>query len=149
MAAKTASPAGFVRAAAASAGSALASGCDLVYLPDFKQRALPRFLERAFTLGEVRATLDKADSLASLAARWAAKEAAYKAFSQLAVSHSLDPLGLAVFRDYEVVSQGRAPRLVLHRRPLAIAEELHLQVALSLTHDGDYAAAFVVLGPLK
>jgi holo-[acyl-carrier protein] synthase len=143
------SQAGFANAAASSAGSALAAGCDLVYLPDFKERALPRFLERAFTLGEVRDSLGKADSLASLAARWAAKEAAYKAFSQLAVAHSLDLLGLAVFRHYEVVSQGRGPQLSLLGRPLAVAEELRVHVSLSLTHDGDYAAAFVVLGLLK
>jgi holo-[acyl-carrier protein] synthase len=146
--AKTASAAGFAQAGALSAHSALAAGCDLVYLPDFKDRALPRFLERAFTLREVRDTLGRADSLASLAARWAAKEAAYKAFSQLALANGVDPLGLAVFRHYEVVSEGRGPCLKLHGRPLAISEELRVQVSLSLTHDGEYSAAFVVLGLL-
>jgi holo-[acyl-carrier protein] synthase len=138
----------FAQAGALSAQGALAAGCDLVYLPDFKDLALPRFLERAFTLREVRDTLGRSDSLASLAARWAAKEAAYKAFSQLAVARGLDPLGLAVFRHYEVVSQGRGPQLRLHGRPLAITEELRVQVSLSLTHDGEYSAAFVVLGLL-
>jgi holo-[acyl-carrier protein] synthase len=123
----------------------VAVGCDLVQLSEFRRRASPRFVARAFTPGEVRDTLDRGDALASLAARWAAKEAAYKALSQAAARRGLSARGLGVFRDYEVSSSGRRPSLVLHGRPAALAAELHASVALSLTHDGDYAAAFVVV----
>jgi holo-[acyl-carrier protein] synthase len=122
------------------------SGCDLVHLPEFERHDHPRFLNRAYAEGELG---DAGGRLESLAARWAAKEAAYKAFSQLAESAKLDAEGLATFRNYQV--QGKAPRLVLSGRPAALVEELQrggraVSISLSLTHEGDYAAAFVVIG---
>ena len=124
----------------------IASGCDLVHLPEFERHHHPRFRERAY--GDAELT-EAGGRLDSLAARWAAKEAAYKAFSQLAAQLQLDEEGLAVFRDYQV--SGEKPRLVLSGRPAALVEELKrggraVSISLSLTHDGDYAAAFVVIG---
>ena len=122
------------------------SGIDLAHLPEFERHDHPRFHKRVFSDGELT---EAGGALESLAARWAAKEAAYKAFSQLAAALQLDAEGLATFRDYQV--QGRQPRLVLSGRPAQLVEELQrggraVSMSLSLTHDGDYAAAFVVIG---
>jgi holo-[acyl-carrier protein] synthase len=124
----------------------ICSGCDLVHLPEFERHNHPRFQERAYADSELS---EAGGRVESLAARWAAKEAAYKAFSQLAAQLQLDAEGLAVFRDYQV--SGQRPRLVLSGRPAALVDELKrggraVSIGLSLTHDGDYAAAFVVIG---
>lgn len=127
----------------------ISSGCDLVHLPEFERHDHPRFLQRAYSDGELS---EAGGRLESLAARWAAKEAAFKAFSQLAAQLALNEEGLAVFRSYEV--RGERPRLVLSGRPKELIDELQrggpaVSVSLSLTHDGDYAAAFVVIGVLR
>jgi holo-[acyl-carrier protein] synthase len=98
-----------------------------------------RFLERVFTEDEIAyAKACPAQTNARLAARFAAKEATIKA------------LGLAehpvIWRDIEV---RRAPsgacEMALHRtiRQLA-AEKGNLELAVSLSHEGDYATAVVV-----
>jgi phosphopantetheine--protein transferase-like protein len=119
----------------------LSVGCDLVHLREFHKRLKPRFVERAFTPGEIHDALDKGDALASLGARWAAKEAAFKAFSQAAEERGLERKGLGVFRHYEV----RGRNLILDGKPKALLALLRAKISLSLTHDGDYAAAFVVI----
>ena len=76
-----------------------------------------------------------------VAARLAAKEAAYKAFQ--GASHAR---GIA-WRELEVTREadGR-PGLTLHGRALAVAEELKVStVFLSLSHTDEHAAAVVVL----
>jgi phosphopantetheine--protein transferase-like protein len=139
-----------VSAASASAAGqlrgAVFSGCDLVFLPEFHERTHEKFLERAFGEEELREARGRFDSTAALAARWAAKEAAYKAFSQLASALGLPAEGLAIFRHYQVGADGPRPILRLQGRPAQIVEETRASVSLSLTHDGDYAAAFVVIG---
>lgn len=82
-----------------------------------------------------------------LAVRWAAKEAFVKAWS--GTRHGAAPQLAAIdLREIEVVRDawGR-PSLRLHGRvEAAVAEEIgpcHLH--LSLSHDGDMAAAFVVI----
>lgn len=83
-----------------------------------------------------------AGSVPRLAARWAAKEAAMKA-----LGHGLgevDPL------DIEVQAvEGEAPSLHLRASAAAFAAEAEINsLALSLTHETDFALAFVVaLGP--
>ena len=97
-----------------------------------------RFLNRLFTEGEVAYALEGRERCAErLAARFAAKEAAIKAFS-------LSEIGVN-WRDLEVrkLPDGSC-RLALHGR--AASEALRLgvcDIALSLSHDGDYAAAVV------
>jgi holo-[acyl-carrier protein] synthase len=132
---------------------AVASGCDLVYLPEFQDRVHPRFLARAYTDDEIAECRDRFDSVTAFAARWAAKEAAYKAFCQLADAFQAPRQGLAVFRHYEVahLEGSRIPGLRFHGRPAAFLSELRaasaaVHVSLTLTHDGDYAAAFAVIG---
>lgn len=136
-------------------GAALAAGHDLVYLPEFAGRLRPRFVERAFTPAEAAYAGEAWDPVPHLATRWAAKEAAYKACSQLAAGLGLPAGALACFRDYEVAVPpgGGAPTLRLHGRAAALIEELRadgaeVTVSLSLTHERDYAAAFVVIARL-
>lgn len=136
----------------AAGEGATAAGCDLVHVPGFKDRLHPRFLARAFADEEVKESLQRFDAGESLAARWAAKEAAFKAFRQLARAFAAPVRGLGIFRDYVVATEAasRVPLLRLSGRPAALLEQLRakgasVSLGLSLTHDGDYAAAFVVV----
>ncbi len=100
-----------------------------------------RALERLFTPGErERASLVAVPSL-HLAARIAAKEAAYKALS-------VDGRAISVgWQDLEVTRQadGR-PNLVFHKAARRRMDELGATSChLSLTHAGGVAAAVVIL----
>jgi holo-[acyl-carrier protein] synthase len=104
--------------------------CDISRFAESLRRT-PELGERLFTAAE----LGRAD--ASLAARFAAKEALAKALG--------GPAGLG-WHDAEVVSalSGR-PSLVLRGTVLAAAEALGVtSVHLSLSHDAGVATAFVV-----
>lgn len=95
-----------------------------------------RFTGRVFTAGELAECAGRAESLA---ARWAAKEAAAKALGT--------GIGQVAFRDLEVVrGAGGRPELRLHGAAAALAAAQGLtQWALSLAHDGGFALAFVVM----
>lgn len=100
-----------------------------------------RALERLFTDGERRYALERAEPARHLAARIAAKEATFKALSGSARAHAIS------WREMEVVigDHGR-PRLMLHGLARERAEHLGIvHLWLTLTHDGDTAAAFVIL----
>jgi holo-[acyl-carrier protein] synthase len=109
-------------------------GVDLCDVARFDEslRRTPELAERLFTSAE------RGRSVASLAARFAAKEALAKALGA--------PVGLG-WHDAEVVTEetGR-PRFVLTG---TVAEALTAvggtHVHLSLTHDGGLAAAYVVV----
>jgi holo-[acyl-carrier protein] synthase len=112
-------------------------GLDLLRI-DRLERALerrPALAERLFTDGERRYAQSQARPGQHLAARFCAKEAVTKA------------LRLDVLRplDIEVLSgDGGVPSLVLHG---AVAEHVAdggLAVEISLTHEGDLAAAVAV-----
>ncbi len=97
-----------------------------------------RFVQRLFSEGEISYALDGEGQTAQrLAARFAAKEAAIKAFN-------LGEAGVN-WRDIEVQKlPSGACRLALHGRAASHAEQLGVcEIALSLSHDGDYAAAVV------
>jgi holo-[acyl-carrier protein] synthase len=95
-------------------------------------RRTPSLAARLFT------TAERERPLASLAARFAAKEAVAKALRA--------PGGLG-WHDAEVVSEASGrPVLVLRGTVLAAADALGVRdVHVSLTHDAGVAAAFVVL----
>lgn len=113
-------------------------GVDMVSiteLTDMLQASGPAFLDSCWTRNEQAYC---AGSAARLAARWAAKEATMKA-----LGHGIgevDPL------DIEVTAvEGDPPRLSLTRTAAAFAREAGLtSFALSLTHEEDFALAFVV-----
>lgn len=95
-----------------------------------------RFLGRVYTDGELAASRGRDTSLA---ARFAAKEAAAKA---LGVG-----IGGVAWREVEVVTAANGkPELVLHGRALALSRELGLtETALSLSDTADHAVAVVIL----
>ena len=121
-------------------------GTDLVHVPSFAaQLAQPgtRFAT-VFTDRELRSCADKADRGASLAARWAAKEAYVKAWSN---SHYGTPPVLGAeavnFADIEVVPDAFGRVGIVLRGDLAhIAPPA---ASLSISHDGDYAFAVCVV----
>lgn len=117
-------------------------GTDLVHVPSFaEQLALPgtRFAT-VFTAGERR---DAADRSASLAARWAAKEAFVKAWSD-SLHGSAPVMGDEALAQVEVVRDAwNRPRLRLFGD---VARHLAgVEAHVSLSHDADYASAYVVL----
>ena len=119
------------------------TGIDLVSLTRFKsftERRGERGLLRLFTQSELDYCLSHIDPTPSLAARFAAKEAFFKA-----VGTGMGQGG--GWRDVEVIrlASGR-PRLMLHGRAASTAHELQVRtIHLSLTHTDDTAGAFVVL----
>jgi len=120
-------------------------GHDLVFIPritEMLERWDQRFLDRIFSPGEQRycAQFIAQVQPRHFAARFAAKEAFYKALSRGRT------LGIW-FRDMEVVHEtGLSLRLGLSSKAQGAADTAGVEkVHLSLTHDGDYAGAFVVL----
>lgn len=121
-------------------------GTDVVHVPSFASQLDQEgstFL-RVFTDREWRACAPKADRAASLAARWAAKEAYIKAWSQklYGAPPIIDPVELN-FAEIEVVQDafGR-PTLELHGDVAALGVPV---ASVSLSHDGDYAMATVLV----
>jgi holo-[acyl-carrier protein] synthase len=101
-----------------------------------------RFLRRIFTEGEIAYCRRHRDPAPSLAARFAAKEAAMKA---LGTGHSQGVL----WRDVEVVRHGGPPQLRFHGGAARRFERMGGQsTLLTLTHSRDLALAHVLLlGP--
>ncbi|MCA1900441.1 MAG: holo-ACP synthase [Chloroflexi bacterium] len=115
----------------------LRTGVDLVEVArirDAIERHGGRFLSRIFTEAELR---DCNGRVASLAARFAAKEAASKALGC--------GIGKVGWRDIEVVGdENRAPHLLLRGEAQRLAAELGLSVwSISLSHTESQAIAFV------
>jgi len=103
-------------------------GTDIVHVPRLARQIEELgqdFLARVFTPQELTAC---AGSVQRLAARWAAKEAAIKA-----LGWELQDVALT---DIEVTGQGR-PHIVVHPN----ADVLDV----SMSHDGEYAMAVVVV----
>ena len=121
-------------------------GVDLVHVPTFAdQLDTPgtRFVT-AFSPGERSDVRDRpSDPARHLAARWAAKEAVIKAWSA-SLFGSPPVMDEHVHHLIEVVTDawGR-PRVRLHGE---VAEHLDGHaLEVSLSHDGDYAIAYVIL----
>ena len=118
-------------------------GVDLVRIPRMRQtiaRWDERFLRRVFTEQEIAYCQRRHDPIPHLAARFAAKEAALKALGT--------GLRMGVtWREVEVRRErGEAPTMVLTGRSAAIARAKGAsRILVSLTHDGDYAFAQVLL----
>ena len=118
-------------------------GIDLVKVKRIEEaleRWGERFQNKVFTPGEVRYCLQKKTPSPNFAARFAAKEAFVKA------------LGIGIrrgvhWKDVEVQrgSLGR-PVLKLNGRAVEICQKERIEgLFLSLTHDGEYSGAVVVL----
>ena len=109
-------------------------GIDLVSIPDFAEQVDQpgTVFAETFTPGERRDAADKSSVAARhLAARWAAKEAVIKAWSgSRFAQRPMLPEG--IHRDIEVIAEHLAD-VVIH---------------VSLTHEGDTAAAVAILETL-
>ncbi len=115
-----------------------AVGVDLIEVERVAQsinRYGERFLQRVFTQQELAYCRNR---VASLAARWAAKEAVAKALGT--------GIGAVSWQEIEVISKpNQPPALRLHGAAAELAAQLGLShFALSLSHTKDYAVAFVV-----
>ena len=116
-------------------------GIDLVEVARIQkvaERRGERFLKRIFTEQERAYCRKKHGEYGSLAARFAAKEAVFKAIGT----------GFSAgvkWTDVEVINDGRGkPEVILHGKVKEIVGERN--VAISLTHTREYAQAVVVLG---
>lgn len=100
-----------------------------------------RVTSRLLTEGEWAYCAEKASAAEHVAARLAAKEAAFKALSG---SHEARAIG---WRELEVVhDEHRRPSLVLHGRAAARAEALGVtRTHLTLSHSRQTAGAVVIL----
>lgn len=116
----------------------LATGVDLIEIERFERavkRHGVRFLQRVYTPRELA---DAGQNCASLAARFAAKEAAAKALGT--------GIGKIRWQEIEILRGAeRQPTLYLHGQAAILAQMLNLQSwSLSLSHSQAYAVAFVV-----
>ncbi len=109
--------------------------CEISHLREAIERQGERLLTRVFTVTE-REQCGR--NYASLAARFAAKEAVSKALGT--------GLGAIAFTDIEIVrGENREPILRLHGNALEKANTLNLtEWAISLSHTREYATASVV-----
>ena len=147
----------------------LAVGTDLVHIPGFStQLEQPGsvFAQRAFTAREHREARNRSEERGTapaqhLAARWAAKESFIKAWSQAHVlcaksrGTTSSPVILAEdvdWREIEVVTDrwGRPSLRLSGTVARAVERSLGEEVStpgcwpVSMSHDGDYAAAIVL-----
>lgn len=115
----------------------LASGVDIIEIERVGsaiQRHGERFLRRIFTPAELT---EARDSPASLAARFAAKEAAAKALGT--------GIGVVSWHEIEVLSSAGQPNIHLHGAARSLAQTSGLQVwSVSLSHSMTHAVAMVV-----
>lgn len=122
----------------------LLHGVDLVHVPRFREvfERHEDFRTRVFTEAERQACDRRADPLQHYAARFAAKEATFKALGIGVNSVGVDRR----WQEAEVVREDGPPRLTLHGSVAAAAARRRvLHSALSISHDGPGAIASVIL----
>lgn len=98
------------------------------------------FIERTFTEKERKGSLQASDRWEYLAARYAAKEAVFKALAHLTKEKIFD------FREIEIQNyEDGAPYVVLTSMLQTVLTEAGVgKLYISLTHEKEYACAFVV-----
>jgi len=118
-------------------GRDLAVGVDLVEVDRFARalRRWPRLIERVFTDTELDACLDSPNLDERLAARFAAKEATFKALG--------DGWPNVAYHDVQIDTTDGQPVLVLQGRAAELAGTR--AVACSLSHERGLALAEVIL----
>ena len=117
-------------------------GVDLVQIDRIarlRKKFSARFLDRVFHPGELQDCLDRPNPDMHLAARFAAKEALGKALRR--------GIFQLRFSDIQVASESDGcPSLRLHGRVAELCSQREItKVHLTLSHEGDYALAVVVL----
>ena len=120
------------------------NGIDLVQISRIDQSIQElgdRFLNRIYTEAEITYCQKKKNAAESFAARFAAKEAVSKALGT-----GIGPYGVS-FKQIEVQAiQGKAPNICLYDKTYEYFKMQGGQsIAISLSHDGDYAIAFCII----
>ncbi|GAB2987354.1 hypothetical protein GCM10027049_29020 [Mucilaginibacter puniceus] len=112
-----------------------AIGNDLVFIPDFKHSLTDLFKNKVYTEAEIAYCNLFDDSLLRYASTWAAKEAVYKAIKQL------DSVPLS-WKKIEILHDKIAgkPTVTVHQAGFKPSN-----ISLTITHDGDYAWAMVII----
>lgn len=110
------------------------AGNDIVFIPDFEKSFTESFKNKVYTANEIAYCDQFENPLLRYASTWAAKEAVYKAVKQIDPS-ALGPKKIEILRDKPV---GR-PTVIIHR------DSAKFDVALSISHDGDYAWAIAFI----
>ena len=116
----------------------LRSGVDLIEIERFDRiepRIHERFIHRVLTAQE---RLEVKDSNATLAGKFAAKEAVVKALGC--------GIGLVSFQEIEILHDANGqPKLHLYKNARRIAEEQNLKVwSVSISHSQHYAVAVAI-----
>ncbi len=110
-------------------------GNDLVFLPEFRKLCSERFINRVFTDQEQAYCDAFADPILRYASTWAAKEAVYKAIKQI---HPDFPAG---WKGIEISRRKPAGLPTVSIKDWSLA----LKISLTISHDGDYVWALVVI----
>ena len=117
-------------------------GIDIVEqrrIRDVYERFGERFLRRILCGREITLCLTRANPVPCIAARFAAKEATYKA---LGPGYE----DFIPFHDVEIEMEGRRPKLVMRGRAGAQADSLGVtRTLLTISHDAGVAVAVVIL----
>ena len=117
-------------------------GADIVKVEDIAQSIVnnARFVSRTFTMQEIEYCEGKISKYQHYAARIAAKESMMKALG-FGWDHGVQ------WKDIEIIKESEAPpQIKLHNITLKIATDMGVQHSLlTLSHNDDYAIAFVVL----
>ncbi len=130
----------------------LGLGLDIVDLTMMAEKCfgnpLGGFRENNFTEGEIRYAEEHypKNPIESLSVRWAAKEAFLKALDMVNLGHER-LIKQVNNREIEIVSDDQSrPTILLHGQVKSVAAQLKVsRISLSLSHDGNYAAAVVIL----
>lgn len=130
-------------------------GTDLVHIPALAEQLADRasaFAAKTFTEAEMAYAHGASSGRPErhLAARFAAKEATLKALDHAAALRRVEPPSIEL-TSIEVLRDERGrPSLALHDAAARFAERIGVERAqVSLSHDGDYALAFVSLSLAK
>ena len=114
----------------------LATGIDIVEVNRFKNfNKKSRLAFNTFTEKELSDCFSRANPSASLAARFAAKEAVCKAFGNLDISLTV--------KDVEVVKDLNQSVKVIIKKNIVNLD--NYKISLSLTHEGSLAVAFCTI----
>ncbi len=117
-------------------------GLDCVYLPRFQMtlERTPTFLKEVFTEAENAECQLRDQPHVHLAARFAGKEAIYKALGP-------DQQAYVSWQNIEIVSgmNGRPTAHFVNLSDEAAAQFRGLRISISLTHEGEYAQAVALI----
>lgn len=114
--------------------------CQISRITESLERWGYRFEKKVFTPAESEYCRSRRTPDTHFASRFAAKEAALKALGT-GISQGIG------WKDVEVTRQrGEAPQLVFYRKAAELIRERGIHAShLTLSHDGDYALAVVIL----